>query len=147
MYKHILVATDGSELSQTAVNSAVALAATCGADLTAVTVVAPYQPVYFEGSVLMSAQEVQALESGWTAAAQKLVHAVKVSAAKHDVQAKAITMKSDSVSDAILTAAKKYKCDLIVMASHGRKGLVRVLLGSETQQVLTHSKLPVLILR
>ena len=63
------------------------------------------------------------------------------------MKVKAVTAKSDLVSDAIIAAAKKHKCDLIVMASHGRKGIKRLLLGSETQQVLTHSHVPVLVLR
>ena len=63
------------------------------------------------------------------------------------VAVKALTVKSDLVSDALISAATKYKVDLIVMASHGRKGIKRLLLGSETQQVLTHSHLPVLVLR
>ena len=63
------------------------------------------------------------------------------------VTVKAVTAKSDLVTEAIIAAAKKHKCDLIVMASHGRKGIKRLLLGSETQQVLTHSHIPVLVLR
>ena len=63
------------------------------------------------------------------------------------IKARAITVKSDLVSDAIIAAARKQKCDLIVMASHGRRGVKRLLLGSETQQVLTHSQVPVLVLR
>ena len=61
--------------------------------------------------------------------------------------AKAVTVRSDLVSDAIISAAKKHKADLIVMASHGRRGIKRLLLGSETQLVLTHSHIPVLVLR
>jgi nucleotide-binding universal stress UspA family protein len=63
------------------------------------------------------------------------------------VTAKAVVVKSDVVSDALIAAAKKHKADLIVMASHGRRGIKRLLLGSETQQVLTHANLPVLVLR
>ena len=59
----------------------------------------------------------------------------------------AITVRSDLVAEAILNAAKKHKCDLVVMASHGRRGLKRLLLGSETQHVLTHGNIPVLVLR
>lgn len=58
-----------------------------------------------------------------------------------------MTSKSDLVAEAVIAAAKKYKCDLIVMASHGRRGVKRLLLGSETQHVLTHSQIPVLVLR
>jgi len=63
------------------------------------------------------------------------------------VKVKPVTVKSDLVSEAIISAAKRNKCDLIVMASHGRRGIKRLLLGSETQQVLTHSHIPVLVLR
>ena len=63
------------------------------------------------------------------------------------VKVKAVIAKSDVVSDALIAAAKKHKADLIVMASHGRKGVKRLLLGSETQKVLTHSKLPVIVYR
>jgi nucleotide-binding universal stress UspA family protein len=63
------------------------------------------------------------------------------------VTVKAVTAKSDLVAEAVISAAKKHKCDLIVMASHGRKGIKRLLLGSETQHVLTHSHIPVLVLR
>ena len=68
-------------------------------------------------------------------------------AGKRDVKAKGVTVRSDLVSDAIIAAAKKHKVDLVVMASHGRKGIKRLLLGSETQQVLTHCGVPVLVIR
>ena len=76
-----------------------------------------------------------------------MVDAVKKTAMAKGVKAKGITVKSDLVSEAIIAAAKKHKCDLIVMASHGRRGIKRLLLGSETQLVLTHSHVPVLVLR
>jgi len=76
-----------------------------------------------------------------------VVDAVQETAQARGVNAKALVSKSDLVAEAIMAAAKKNKCDLIVMASHGRKGLKRVLLGSETQHVLTHSNVPVLVLR
>ena len=76
-----------------------------------------------------------------------MVDAVSKSATSKGVKVKAVTAKSDVVSEAIIATAKKHKCDLIVMASHGRKGVKRLLLGSETQQVLTHSHIPVLVLR
>ena len=76
-----------------------------------------------------------------------MVDAVKKTAAAKGVSVKAVTVKSDLVSDALIAAAGKHKADLIVMASHGRKGIKRLLLGSETQHVLTHSHVPVLVLR
>jgi nucleotide-binding universal stress UspA family protein len=147
MYKRILVATDGSTLSKKAVTSAIGLAATCGAELVAIKVVPRYPQAYFEGNIPLSAEEVSRVENQWTEAAQVQLAAVEKSAKAKAVSTKAITVKSDVVSDAIIAAAKKHKADLIVMASHGRKGIKRLLLGSETQQVLTHSHIPVLVLR
>ena len=73
--------------------------------------------------------------------------AVQKAGSAKGVTVKAVTVKSDLVADAVIAAAKKHKADLIVMASHGRRGIKRLLLGSETQQVLTHSQVPVLVLR
>jgi len=147
MYQRILVATDGSSLSKKAVTSAIQLAATCGAELLALKVVPRYPQAYFEGSIPLSAEEVSRIEKQWTEAAQTALLAVERAAKAKGVTAKTVTVKSDVISDAIIAAAKKHKADLIVMASHGRKGIKRLLLGSETQQVLTHSHTPVLVLR
>ena len=147
MYKRILVATDGSTLSKKAVTGAIGLAAACGAELIALKVVPRYPQAYFEGSIPLSAGDVSRVEKQWTDAAQAALDLVVKLAAIKNVQAKGITTKSDVVSDAIIAAAKKQNADLIVMASHGRKGIKRLLLGSETQQVLTHSHIPVLVLR
>ncbi len=147
MYKCILVATDGSTLSKKAVTNAIALAATCGAELVALKVVPRYPQAYFEGSIPLSASEVSRIEGQWTEAAKAALDAAQKTAKAKGVVSKSVTVKSDVVSDAIIATAKKHKADLIVMASHGRKGIKRLLLGSETQQVLTHSHIPVLVLR
>ena len=147
MYQRILVATDGSNLSRKAGSSAIALAALCGAELVVLKVVARYPMTYFEGGMAIQASEVTRIETQWADAAQAVVDAVKKTAMAKGVKTKAVTVKSDLVSDAVIATAKKNKCDLIVMASHGRKGLKRLLLGSETQHVLTHSHVPVLVLR
>jgi nucleotide-binding universal stress UspA family protein len=147
MYKRILVATDGSALSKKAVSSAIELAAVCGAQLLAIKVVPRYPQAYFEGSIPLSAEEISRIETQWTESAQLLLAGVDKAAKAKAVSCKGVTVKSDMVSDAIIAAAKKHKADLIVMASHGRKGIKRLLLGSETQQVLTHSHIPVLVLR
>ena len=147
MYKRILVATDGSTLSKKAVASAIGLCAMSGAELVAVKVVPRYPQSYFEGSTLTRGTEVDRIEKQWADHAQGIVDAVVASAGVKGVKARAVTVKSDLVSDAIISAAKKYKADLIVMASHGRRGIKRLLLGSETQLVLTHSHIPVLVLR
>lgn len=147
MYKCILVATDGSSLSKKAVSKAIELAATCGAELVALKVVPRYPQTYFEGSIPLSAAEIGRIEKQWTDAAQANLTSVQKAASAKGVSCKGVTIKSDVVSDAIIAAAKKHKAELIVMASHGRRGIKRLLLGSETQQVLTHSHTPVLVLR
>jgi nucleotide-binding universal stress UspA family protein len=147
MYERILVATDGSTLSKKAVTHAIGLAAATGAVLVALKVVPRYPQAYFEGSIPLNAKEVARIEAQWTEEAQKAVDAVQKAAQAKGVTAKGIVTRSDIVSDAIIAAAKKQKADLVIMASHGRKGIKRLLLGSETQQVLTHCQMPVLVLR
>jgi nucleotide-binding universal stress UspA family protein len=147
MYQRILVATDGTTLSKKAVSSALALAKLSGAELVALKVVPRYPQSYFEGGIALPASEIAKVEKQWAAHGQAVVDAVAKAAKAKGVTAKALVAKSDLVSEAIIATAKKNKCDLIVMASHGRKGVKRLLLGSETQQVLTHSHIPVLVLR
>lgn len=147
MYKRILVTTDGSALSKKAVKSAIGLAAATGAEMVALHVVPRYPMSYFEGGVSMSPQEVSSIEKQWADQGQAMVDAVTEQAAAAGVKSRAAIARSDLVAEAILGAARKHKCDLVVMASHGRKGIKRLLLGSETQHVLTHSTIPVLVLR
>lgn len=147
MYKRILVATDGSKLSKMAVDHAIGLADITGAEVVALKVVPRYPQTYFEGGVALAAAEVARIEKQWQEEAMEAVNAVKAAGQKQEVKVKPVTVKSDLIAEAIISAAKRNKCDLIVMASHGRKGLKRLLLGSETQQVLTHSHIPVLVLR
>ncbi len=147
MYQRILVATDGSTLSKKAVASAIALAALTEAELVALKVVPRYPQSYFEGGMALQVGEVARVEQQWAESGQAIVDAVQKAALAKGVTVKAVTAKSDLVSEAIIATAKKYKCDLIVMASHGRRGIKRLLLGSETQLVLTHSHIPVLVLR
>lgn len=147
MYQRILVATDGSTLSKKAVRSALGLASALGAELVALHVVPRYPMSYFEGNVSITLQEVGRIEKQWATEGQALVDAVQQAAQAEGIRAKAVVARSNLVAEAIMAAAKKHKCDLIVMASHGRKGLKRVLLGSETQHVLAHSSTPVLVLR
>ena len=118
-----------------------------GAELVAVKVTPRYPQSYFEGSLPLTASEVSKIEKGWTDNAQTVLDAVAKTAKAKGVSVKTVVIKSDIVSDALIAAAKKHKADLIVMASHGRRGIKRLLLGSETQQVLTHATVPVLVLR
>jgi nucleotide-binding universal stress UspA family protein len=148
MYERILVATDGSELSEQAVTSAIDLAILMKAELVAVKVVHHYPGGYFEGSLLLNQTDVRRLQEQADAEAQHVVDAVEEKARSMGVErAKAVVMKSELVSEAIIEAARSFRCDLIVMASHGRRGIKRLLMGSETLHVLTHSHTPVLVLR
>jgi len=147
MYKRILIATDGSPLSDKAVESGLSLAALSSATVVALKVVPRYPRSYFEGGMPVDTVDVKRIETQWAAAAQAMLEQVKARGAAEGVTVKAVIAKSDLIAEAVISAAKKHKCDLIVMASHGRKGLKRLLLGSETQHVLTHSHIPVLVLR
>ena len=147
MYKKILVPTDGSALSRKAIRAAVELAASLDAEVVALNVVPRYPTSYFEGGMDVPNAEVARVERLWAEKGLAIADEVSRAAAKAGVQAKAVTVRSDLVAEAILAAARKNRCDLVVMASHGRKGLKRLLLGSETQHVLTHGNIPVLVLR
>lgn len=147
MYKRILVATDGSDLSNTAVGSAIELAAAIGAELVALYVVPRYPVSYFEGGITISVEDIARTEKQWSDKGQAVVDAVQEQAKAQGVTSKAVVAQSDLVAESIMSAATKHGCDLVVMASHGRKGIKRILLGSETQHVLTHSTVPVLVLR
>ncbi len=147
MYTRILVATDGSDLSQKAIATAIDLAAACKAELIAFQAVPPYPISYFEGGIAIDGAEIARVESSWTESALNHVRAIAKTAADKGVKAQALTKRSDVVSNAVIAVAKEQHCDLIVMASHGRRGLSRLLLGSETQQVLTHASTAVLVVR
>ena len=147
MYKRILIATDGSPLSDKAVESGLGLAALSGASVVALKVVPRYPRSYFEGSAPLNRDEVKQVEQRWSDAALAELAEIKKMGAEQGISVKSVVAKSELIAESIISAATKNNCDLIVMASHGRKGIKRVLLGSETQHVLTHSHIPVLVLR
>ena len=147
MYQRILVPTDGSTLSKKAVRGAIELAQSIGAELVVLNVVPRYPTSYFEGGVNVSPGEVARTEKAWQDQGRVTAQSAADMAIAAGVKARAVIAKSDLVAEAILAATRKHKCDLVVMASHGRKGIKRLLLGSETQHVLTHGNVPVLVLR
>ena len=147
MYQRILIPTDGSKLSSKAAQAGMELAELMGAQVVALNVVPRYPVSYFEGGVSVAARDVGRIEKEWAEKAQGVVDALKAQAEARGLKVKAVTVRSDLVAESIIAAARKHKCDLIVMASHGRKGLKRLLLGSETTNVLTHSHVPVMVLR
>lgn len=147
MYKHLLVATDGSRLSAKAVAHAISLAKRLGARLTAFYASPDYpMPMYADGVVYetISKKEYAAMMEK---EATKVLEAVVAKAKSVGVACATTHTIASSPWEAILASAKKEKCDAIVMASHGRRGVSALLLGSETQKVLTHSKLPVIVIR
>lgn len=147
MYKNLLVATDGSKLSTKAVVHAIGLAKPLGAKITAFYAAPDYPlPMYADGVVYepVSKKEYAAMMAK---EATKVLDAVAAKAKAAGVECTTVHMIAPAPWEAILSAAKKEKCDAIVMASHGRRGVSALLLGSETQKVLTHSKVPVLVYR
>ena len=147
MYKNILVATDGSKLSEKAVTHAIGLAQAVGAKMTVFYAAPDYPlPAYADGVVYepVSRKEYAKLAA---ADAEKILDAAAARAATSGVATATAYTIAAAPWEAILAGAKKHKCDAIVMASHGRRGISAVLLGSETQKVLTHSKLPVIVVR
>lgn len=147
MYKKILVATDGSKLSRTAVAAASKLAVELGASLTMVRVVPKYPNTFFDGQPVLSTQQVSDWEKVLVAKAQASLNELREETVDQQITVNTAVMKSTNVSEALLKVAQRMKADLIVMASHGRGGIKRVLIGSETLQVLTHSEIPVLVVR
>jgi nucleotide-binding universal stress UspA family protein len=145
MYKHILIATDGSDLAGKAVNAGLQLAKILNAKVTAVTVTEPWTAyITGEGPIAFPIDEY---EKSAAENATRTLAAVDDLAKKLAVACKRIHVKDQYPADGILDAAKSHGCDLIVMASHGRRGLGRLLLGSAAVSVLTHSTVPVLICR
>jgi nucleotide-binding universal stress UspA family protein len=147
MYKQILVATDGSKLSARAVTHAIDLAQALGAKLTAFYAAPDYPlPAYADGVAYepMSRKEYQAL---CRKEADAILGPIAMKAESAGIEFNSVHAIGPAPWEAILAAARKNKCEAIVMASHGRRGVSALLLGSETQKVLTHSKIPVLVVR
>jgi nucleotide-binding universal stress UspA family protein len=149
MFKHILLPTDGSKLSHKAVKQAIGLASQLGARITAMNVMRQnHIPLMDDGFLVPEIPVMQQrLEKAEADIAKKILDAVRKSAADAGVESDAVAVTSDLPYEAIIKQAGKSRCDLIVMASHGRRGLQGVLLGSETVKVLTHSTIPVLVIR
>ena len=147
MFKHIFVPTDGSELSRATVQRAVAFAKEAGARLTAFFAKPEYPIAYFgEGALIDPTTPEKFAELADQQAAEYLGEVEKV-CAEAGVACTTMSATSDVPYEAIIEAAEKSGCDLIFMASHGRRGFSGFLLGSETNKVLTHSTIPVLVYR
>jgi nucleotide-binding universal stress UspA family protein len=148
MYQHILIATDGSELAGKAVDHGMALAKRLNIPVTAVTVTEPWSVLELGRQARQGNQNpIAQFEDMATAAATSILDKVKQVASSHGVPCDVVHVHDKHPAEGIIAAAKDNGCDLIIMASHGRRGLDRVLLGSQANEVLTHSKVPALIVR
>jgi len=146
MFKHILIPTDGSEQSQRAVRTGVELAKLHQARVTGIHVIPDYHLlIAYEGAFDPITEE--RIEEEARARAENYLAFVRKVADEAGVPCDTVCETSDHPYDAILKTAESKNCDLILMTSHGRKGLAAVLLGSETRKVLTHARVPVLVVR
>ncbi len=147
MFKHILVPTDGSRLSVKAAKQAVKLAKALGARVTGFYAIPDYSSTYYGDGYILRVPSAKAQAEAAQKQARKCLAAIEVEAEVEKVACDVFSVVSVSPYEAIIDAAKKKKCDLIVMSSHGRRGLSALVLGSETHKVLVHSKIPVLVCR
>jgi nucleotide-binding universal stress UspA family protein len=144
MYKHILLPTDGSDLSKAAIKHGVALASTLGAKVTALVVSAPLKSLVVDlGAVTLAVEQYKELIAAQTA---KYLDNVRKDVESAGVHCTTLCIEHDKPYEAIVDAAKDNGCDLVVMASHGLRG-VSAILGSETLKVLAHSSVPILVYR
>ena len=150
MFKHILLPTDGSELSDKAARQAVKMAKVLGAKITVMNVIPNYRRAVSERynmPPLLAAPVRRKYETEALAASNDILEHVYAAATAAGVECARVSVVSDVPFNAIIKQAAKSNCDVIMMASHGRRGLQGLLLGSETQKVLVHSKIPVLVYR
>jgi nucleotide-binding universal stress UspA family protein len=147
MYKHILIPTDGSPLARSGIEAGINLAQKLGARVTGFYAAPPATPLEYKGMFPVGygdpVERAQAIEK----AAKQHLAAIEKAAKAAGVVCKVEHVTDDYPADAIVTAARRNKCDLIVMASHGRSGFRASMLGSQTQKVLAQSKVPVLVHR
>jgi len=145
MFKHILLPTDGSRLSEKAIKNCVRMAKKNDAKITALTVIPKFHTFTYEIEMLETTRKEY--EEQAAAHAQGFVDYARKVASAAGVDCDGVKVVSDQPYKEIIKTAQKKGCDLILMASHGRRGIEGFLLGSETQKVLTHSKVPVLVYR
>jgi nucleotide-binding universal stress UspA family protein len=145
MFKHILLPTDGSDLSLRAAKLGIELARTCGARVHVLHVVAPFHTISYVAEMLAATEAIYTQEA--TTHAEQYVADVRRMAEAAGVECSTHYVSDDHPHEAIIRAAHEQHCDLIVMASHGWRGITRLLLGSEVHKVLLESEIPVLVCR
>lgn len=145
MYKHILLPTDGSELAGKAVKNGIDFAKETNAKITVLTVSAPFHVFTFNTQAVEDTQEEY--RKRMREHTSKTLQSVADAAKAAGVECETLHLEHEHPCQAIIDTAKGKGCDLIMMASHGRRGISAIVLGSETLKVLTHSKIPVLVHR
>ena len=145
MFKHILIPTDGSDLSTKAVDRGLALARATGAKVTVLTVIEPLHVLATDSRRIAVTRK--AYERHVKDQADNVLKQAELKAKKQGVSCTTVCRESEQPYQAIVETATKKRCDLIAMASHGRRGVAALVLGSETSKVLTHSRIPVLVYR
>jgi nucleotide-binding universal stress UspA family protein len=145
MYKHILIPTDGSELSKLALEEGVALAKALNARVTVVTVTTPFHVI--SGNAVVLTNTPERYKDHMAAAAKQYLDKGRTIAAAAGVECALVHVEHEHPYKAIIDTAQNRGCDAIQMASHGRRGISALLLGSETLKVLTHSTIPVIVSR
>lgn len=146
--KRILLPTDGSELSRNAIKQAVAFAKALGAKVVGLHVVPEFHTSMRYGHYVPTSLSIKKIvEEESKAKAKQVLASLEEEAARANLECECVTGFNDSIYEEIIRTAESRSCDLIIMASHGHAGLTGLLLGSETAKVLTHTKLPVLVLR
>ncbi len=143
MFKHVLIPTDGSKLSAKAIEYGVALARAVEAKITGLTVTTPFHILAMEPG--MAEETPEEFKKHTIAHAAQFLEQIKSAASGLDCSV--VHVEHEHPYQAIINTAKARGCDLIAMASHGRRGLSALVLGSETTKVLTHSTIPVLVFR
>lgn len=148
MFKHLLLPTDGSRLSERAVQRGIEFAKEIKARVTALHVIPEFRMMADESFVLPTSVDLKRrYDKEARARAEKMFARIGKRAQAAGLKYESVAVMGDAPYEAIIAVAKKRRCDLILMASHGRRGLSGLLLGSETAKVLTHSKIPVLVVR
>ncbi len=147
MYTHILISTDGSELAQNGVTHGLSLAKALGSKVTIITVTAPYPvPTIGAGGWTTAGMDLDQFENGNKEHAKTILSAAKAAAEKMTLTVETLHIPNAWPATAIVDTAKTRGCNLIVMSSHGYRGIKRVLLGSQTAEVLATSDVPVLVI-
>jgi len=146
MYKKVLIATDGSDLADKALDQGLELAKTCGAEVIIMTVTDIWSALEMAHHVQAGEQNpVADYEAAATAAAEKVLNAANDKAAKAGVECTTVHVRDRHPAQGIIDTAKEKSCDLIIMSSHGRRGIEKILLGSVAAEVITHCEIPVLV--